>query len=99
MHRTRRCVSEAKNFSPTPTAARPLLSALSSPSALRPAYQEVVKRAMSQYKYADVSLSDIKNIETRTLILAHRLASTSQIPHSAGSTTANSITMMTQSMS
>ena len=62
MHRTRRCISEAKNFSPTPTAARPLLSALSSPSALRPAYQ-VVQRAMSQYKYADVSLSDIKEYQ------------------------------------
>ena len=60
MHRTRCWISEAKKISPTSTATRPLLSALSSQSALRPAYQ-VVKRAMSQYKYADVSLSGIEN--------------------------------------
>ena len=40
---------------------------------------------MSEYKYADVSLSDTKKTGARTLILDDRWASTSQTPPSKGS--------------
>lgn len=68
MHKTRCLITGEKRVSPIRRASPPLLSALAGQFILRPGHQ-VVRRTMSQLKYADVSLSNSMDIETRTLIL------------------------------
>ena len=59
MHRTVLCLSKGKRLSLPRRATPPWFSALAGESLLRHGH-DVAKRTMSQYRYADVSLSDAR---------------------------------------